>query len=66
MDSLWEIEINDFSQRGNICNIDLDSEGPNSHRTLKLRHFTTGRLLMMNVGKGIPVLGPHIEKTQLS
>ncbi len=59
-DSLWEVEINDFSQRGNMCIIDLDDQ--NASRSLKLRHFATGRLLMLNIAKQIPVLGPHIEE----
>jgi len=42
VDSLWEIEIANFKNRGNYCKIDDDE------RKLKLRHFTTGKLLMMH------------------
>jgi len=62
VDSLWEIEISNFKNRGNYCNIDDDE------RKLKLRHFTTGKLLMMHEiqkenGKKflIPVLGGHVD-----
>jgi len=40
VDSLWEVEIVDFKERGNTCVIDEEE------RTLRLRHFTSGRLLM--------------------
>jgi len=57
VDSLWEVEITDFNQRGNTCIID-DME-----RTLRLRHFTTGRLLMIKRGLKInkPILSLHME-----
>jgi dolichyl-phosphate-mannose--protein O-mannosyl transferase len=62
VDSLWEVEVAHFKHRGNYCKID-DEE-----RKLKLRHFTTGKLLMMHetIKKDgnkylIPVLGDHVD-----
>ena len=60
-DSLWEVTINSFSERGNVGVLD-DEYG---NRTLKLRHFTTGRFLMLSIIKEIPVLAPYIEDLSL-
>lgn len=54
INTIWEVEVEDFQDRGSVCTV---TEEQNKPQPIRLRHLLTGKLLGVEMVSGLPIEG---------